>query len=181
MHYVAELIFDESLEKRIVNIWRDLESKGIGGKIEAGGAKPHVSLMSCILTDPKEFCDQISSIASSMSVFEIQFESVGSFLTHERVLYLSPVRNENIERLHHKMRQVGTECGAKFNPFYDDGRWQPHCTLAMHLTPNELGEAVEYCSANVQSLSGIAERIEIVEINPPNSKTITAFPLRDHS
>ena len=166
MGFAVELYLDDPSDHRVRSLWRILAEAGAGSYVEHAGAAPHLSLATFDRVDPPRAIAALSRFVESCEPLTISFDSIGSFQTPERVVFLAPARDENLlathAELHGFLRSMMLESSALYVP----GRWVPHCTLARHVPAEALDAAVRKAREALRPFDATLHEIGLVEFEP---------------
>ncbi len=135
MPYAVELLFDTVSSGKIEEIWQKLQCVGASEPDRdtlKSGAKPHVSLAVFNDIDIEDAGRKLRTLASQTDSFTISLSSVGIFTGSENVLYLGPVANGSLIRLHDRVHTALIEYNEDAWKYCPTGNWVPHCTLAIN-------------------------------------------------
>ncbi len=141
MHVSVELGFDPASERRIQGLWGTLAAIYGGPRKTELGVRPHLSLTSFSHGEPSFLRRELEDLARRTRPFRIRFASVASFPTPEGVVYLAPSPSEDLREVHGVFHRAMAVHGEAGNPYYQPGKWVPHCTVATDV-PDDLRELV---------------------------------------
>ena len=175
MAFAVILYLDPAADAEVRSLWASLAEKEISSVMAALGIRPHISLAGLELVQAGPFCQALDAFAQSMPPLTVKFESVGTFPTEQGVVYLAPVVTRELLRWHARLDRLVTEMGLSSHEYYRPGNWVPHCTAAIHLTPEEVSAAVAVCCQSDVFHAATLTHIGLVEYLPV--REICAFPL----
>lgn len=150
------LIFDPELEQGVRAVWKDLETIGI--RYEGGERyRPHITLTGLDLPDPDACTDTLRTLCSRHPPLPIRLHHIGVF-PELSVLFLTPrITRALLDLQHDVVREVSRLPGVSPPfPHYDADAWAQHCTLAVNVPPNLLGNAVTRIQSQWRVLEGTA-------------------------
>lgn len=141
MQVSVELVFDARSESRIRALSAHLAEIYGGPNVTELGVRPHISLTSFPAGEPSGLREALERLAQKVPPFSLSFASVQSFPTSEGVVYLEPVFSEALVSCHQMFHTLAQQFPESRNPYYEPGRWVPHCTVATDV-PGSLREKI---------------------------------------
>ncbi|PPT05192.1 hypothetical protein CKA32_006397 [Geitlerinema sp. FC II] len=165
--YSVELYFDETSSERIRRLWAQVRSLA-SGTPSRFHSRPHVSLAVLEAGNVSELSTLVSTVAMREASFELQFSAVGVFPTNAGVVFLAPVVTEPLLKLHRRFHQQLENVGATSIEYYKPDRWVPHCTIAQHLKPHEIVNAIDIVRS-----SDLFDKVTVCEVG-----LVEASPVR---
>ena len=164
VHVVVELVFDDSLEGAVRDLWRSI---GEG----APGGHPHLSVASYASVEAAGLdWDGVARLVTGRAPVAVSFLSWGAFPTEEGVYFLAPVVTPELLALHRELVALGPEPAAYYRP----GAWVPHCTIAIGMLPERLPALAAACRGALP-LSGRVEAVALVEYAPRRELAVVSF------
>jgi 2'-5' RNA ligase len=163
MPYALELALDDPAAGAVRRAWRELADAGIT-YMARSGARPHVSLGIWDTIDGVAFEAELARFAAETAPLPITLASVGRFSAG--VVYLAPVVTAALIDVHADARRRFARHGAAPWRHYDPGVWVPHCTLALDLTGEQLGTALQIAGRAPLPIEGRLVEVGIVEFRP---------------
>jgi 2'-5' RNA ligase len=161
--YAVELPLDARAGGIVRDLWRALSDVGVTW-MEQSGAEPHISLAIWERIERGRFEAELARFAAETAPMDVTFDAVGTF--PGGAVFLRPVPNPALvdvqRRLHERFATLGVEPWQYYLP----GIWVPHCTLAMEVQPNRVGEARSVAERACLPLVGRLEAVGIVEFRP---------------
>jgi hypothetical protein len=117
----------------------------------------------------------IETIAAPIRQQRIEFEVLAAFVDPDPAVFLSPTVTSDFRTLHERLH-AAVPPAAQPVRYYRPGAWNPHCTLAWHLTRENLPQAFRV-ALEVLSLPVVAtvERLGIVDT--PREVELRSFDL----
>lgn len=176
MSYSVSLWFDSEAESQVRDIWQELKGAGVGTFAD-GPIRPHVTLAHELDVDADLFAEGLRERLESHPTFELTFPGLGLFVD-SGILYLNAVMADALWALHRDVYALALAHGGRSSLYYQPGRWTPHCTLAVDLTPETMLGAVKACQRVPFPLSALATRVGIIE--NPSEVELLALPLAVH-
>ncbi len=175
MPFAIELLFDAKTDRAVRRLGHLLEHKKIPTILSARGASPHVTLAVFDQFNQGRLLPRMARLARRFNPIPFDLASLGNFPGKERALFLAPVVTPNLLKLHNLLHisLKGLMKGAL--SYYIPGRWVPHCTLGMGLTPKELNRAFDFLQKVPYAQKGLYNRLALAEYHPV--KEIYSVPL----
>ena len=176
MSFSVECYFDSAAEDAVRNIWRSLSEKKINSRMLDVGARPHISLIVAEGDPPTELIERLRDFVVSRHEIQLQFGSVGLFPNDLGVLFLAPRASIQLDHFHLDWCTAIEPLDLAVWDYYRAANWTPHCTLAVGLTPDQLGPAFDVCRSTPYPLSAEIREIGLVKLQP--LERVRTFPLR---
>ncbi len=177
MPYAVVLHFGDELETQVLALWQKLaDTKLTSSLLNFGISRPHISLASFEQADVNILLKHVEDLAKSTFSFPLSFDSVGSFPTDERVIYLTPTRPKALANIHANFHKNIQHAGLSCNEYYLPGQWLPHCTVAYKVEDSKFEKAIEYCQKADHQFHGDITEIGVLEYRP--IKELASFPLK---
>jgi 2'-5' RNA ligase len=158
MGYAIEMFFDSASESRIRSLWDALAAPG-AYPMTNGDSRPHISLAVANSVDVPAVRLLLEDFARGSMAFPLSMESLGFFLSKERVAFLAPKATPELLALHARFFEQFSAVASGIRQIYSPSTWVPHCTLATGILPQQIALAVDAC----QSL-GLPFGCTVVEI-----------------
>lgn len=166
MHgFAVELYLDAASEERLVGLWRALARDGITSLMLDIGARPHISLAVFSELEVDALRAPLEAFARAAAPLTLTLSHVGVFPA-ANVVFAAPAASTPLLQLHAKFHALLRERGLPSYHFYLPGAWVPHCTLAMELPPERVGDAVAACLAHPVFGPATATHLALVEFRP---------------
>lgn len=173
MSHAVTLGFDDPSAAHVERLWTLLARESISRSCLRNGYRPHVTLgvygeigdAEAAVAALKRF-----SAARAGGPVSIRFVGLGIFPGHggpgrRNVLWAVPVNSADLLDLHaglHRTMPGEMPC----NPFYQVGRWTPHCTLADDLDATALARAVATLAPHWKPFTAHLDRLDLVRFHP---------------
>lgn len=171
MPYALELELDGASGAAVRDLWRALSEIGVTWMAQSG-ASPHVSLAIWETIDRPRFEAELSRFAAETGPIGITFEGAGSF--PGGTVFLRPTENRALRELQRHVHARFAALGRGPWAYYLPELWVPHCTLAMDVAPDRLGEALAIAE-RAPRIGGRLEHVGIVEFRPVH--VLARYPL----
>jgi len=174
MAFVTMLTLDAAAAAIVRDLRRRMAADGIPVDVDD---PPHVSLASCGAIDVDGAVAGLAALAQSSRPIELSFESVGSFLSSEGTVFLSPISTLGLRRIQSQATGIFFQHGTNINPYYAGGRWAPHCTVANGLPPDQRVTALGVCAARFEPLRTTSSHIDLIEFGNGQATIHGSFDL----
>lgn len=157
MGLAVELRFDQDAERAVFGVWEAVRAVSGSGILFDLRARPHVSLAVHPegVRGPLE--DAVARFRAAPAPFALA--SAGTFPGDEGAVFLAPVMDEALLRLHRDWHALGP--GG--HEYYRPGAWVPHCTVGIRLP--DVAPAVALARAALP-IRGRYESIALIEFDP---------------
>ena len=175
MGYAVELYFDRQTEQNIADLRHVLIKDGIASKLDKAGDRPHISLAGFSDVDCDVLIMLVREFANSLEPFNIQLSAIGTFPTHENVLFLSPAPTLQLLSYHQEFHQRLTKTKLVSSPYYAPANWVPHCSVEMNIPSQKLSRAIELCAQTFKPMFGRFEEIGVIEFWPIKELAVWAL------
>ncbi|MCK6461310.1 MAG: 2'-5' RNA ligase family protein [Planctomycetes bacterium] len=126
MGLAVELCFDADAERAVLEVWKAVRAVSGSGMLFDLRARPHVSLAAYPEGAPGAV-DAVARFQAAQMPFA--FASAGTFPGGEGVVFLAPVVDDALLRLHREWHALVPGGMAHYAP----GAWVPHCTVGFRL------------------------------------------------
>ncbi len=161
--YAIEWCLDASLSREMEQVWQRLITAAGTSFIADVGGEPHVSLATLPrMESPDAVIEAVGQIARPL---EVTFTAVGGFQGAGGVVFALPTPTEALLRTHAEVHALLAERGLQAHEYYRPGRWVPHCTLAMEVPRDRLGDAMVAAQACLP-LSGEMVALQVIRYRP---------------
>lgn len=127
MGLAVELRFDAGAERAVRGVWEAVRAATGSGLLFDLETRPHVSLAA----DPEGVRGPLDGALARFRAAPIPFAlaSAGMFPGDEGVVFLAPVVDEPLLRMHRAWHSLAPGGLAHYAP----GAWVPHCTVGLRL------------------------------------------------
>lgn len=142
MDYAVALYFDEKSQAQLLNMMEDLCRAGVNRYLLDVGIRPHITLAYWKDQNGIDVTDGIKRFAQEVKGTNVLFSSIGIFPGEPKVVYLSPVKNDGLIKLHNGLYQELNGKIENYSQNYTPDYWVPHCTLATKLNEAEVLRSV---------------------------------------
>lgn len=173
MPYTIAALFDAASESGL----RDLRARlAQFAGAEVAAARPHLTLAIVNELDPEALRPALLDFGQAMPPLPLHLAAVGAFPTEEGVVFLAPVVTRPLLAIHARLCDLLDRVGFPPTPYYRPQNWVPHCTVAINLRPDQVGEAVAICrQADVFHTDQLTQ-LAVAEFPP--MRVIYSLPLR---
>ena len=129
MGYAFEIFFDSYSESALREVWQELSRHDLLSPGLQDDARPHMSLAVCDGLDIERSRLLLDDFCASHSRFELYLCFIGTFVSADNVVFVSPQMTERLRRIHEDLHiSLGSQQPAMWG-HYLPGTWQPHCTM----------------------------------------------------
>ena len=171
MLYAIVLYLDTEGQQRVRALWEHLGDKFLEQEV----VQPHITLVLLDCDNRAEVVGQFEHIFSKLSVFEFQFDVLGSFPTNN-VLHMMPTVTSRLLELQTLVHNDFKDWIVKDVEYYKPQHWVPHCTLAMGITKQKLKEAFVAMLEVWEPFCCCVDRAALIQVKP-SIQEITTLPL----
>jgi 2'-5' RNA ligase len=177
MKCAIQLVFNNENQSIINQLRKTLIANGVHDE-----AVPinHISLADIEIEDNQlPLVESIlKNFAKSHKSLNIVLSSVGSFMSKENVLFLTPTMTEDLMNYNDELINILTENNILCGKYYTKNNWQPHCTIAIRITDNELFAGFKTLKENnILPISVTANTIDLLCYDPKPYKELIKFEL----
>jgi 2'-5' RNA ligase len=187
MPYAVELYFNPQAETAVRHIWQTFAAAGRLSPMLESGYRPHVSLA---VYDSEELNivelqEALFAYAGELAPFPLQLSHIGIFPAAEGVLYLGVSVTQELLDFHARFHNAVASLVPVLRPYYQVGRWVPHCTLAYQLTAESCADLIPICWPTPLPLQVEVQEIGISHVSPSSHDLVFLYdlsdPIRPHS
>ncbi len=172
MPYALELALDPASAAIVHRVWQELGDAGID-YMARSGAHPHVSFGIWETIDREGAQAELARFAAETPPVSLTFASVGLF--PRAAVFLAPTVTADLLELHAGFHRRFARFGRAPWEYYRPGVWVPHCTLAMELGADRLGDALAIAGRAPLPFEARLVEVGIVEFRPV--KQLVSCPL----
>ncbi|MGE5607387.1 MAG: 2'-5' RNA ligase family protein [Bacteroidota bacterium] len=166
MDYAVTLNFDEKSQAQLLGMMEDLCRAGVNRYLLDLGIRPHITLAYWKDQNGIDVTDEIRRFAGVVKGTYVLFSSIGIFPADPRVVYLSPVKDDGLIKLHNGLYQELNGKIENYSQNYTPDYWVPHCTLATKLSEAEVLMSVNTLLKVKFPVKAQISQIELVECSP---------------
>ncbi|OZM56838.1 hypothetical protein CIB95_08685 [Lottiidibacillus patelloidae] len=175
--YAVIALFDEQMEQRIKDVWKDLHEKEISFyAAEVKNRLPHITIASYSNLNYEEWMHSMETVYKEQESITITMQTIGTFLK-SRTLFFAPTVTNELMQMHTNYHQQFSTFNDNPNSIYLPGNWIPHCTIANRLSEEKLSEAYSYCSKNINPIQGEICEIALIELIYDENGKCTEAPV----
>jgi 2'-5' RNA ligase len=173
MNYAIELYFDDTSSNQIENFRQNLKTKGV--TIDSG-TLPHISLAIYLEPNIEQLTKSIIDFAKQEFELSLDLSSIGIFPGEESVIFLSPKVTPKLLNIHHEFLNHMQQFSVNLSLYYSELNWTPHCTMGIHLSPDQLLLAVDALNGLLETpIKASVKSIGILAFPPNNQILRTDF------
>jgi 2'-5' RNA ligase len=127
-----QLLFDNPSTERLRAVWQSQAEVTGSRTLLDGPYDPHITLGLFKNLDQEQFRSELRARARDFQEFEIRFGHIGQFSGEEGTLFLVPVHNKSLTKLHQSILGICDKLkGALARPeHYLPENWVPHCSIS---------------------------------------------------
>ncbi|MCQ6562497.1 2'-5' RNA ligase family protein [Paenibacillus mendelii] len=165
--YAVELFFNDAVERSVRLIWRELHELGISSTMYGiEEQRPHITVaVYNEIGQVEQLLEKVEAFMAKRDKLRLNFDVVGTFPT-TRTLFASPTVTQELLRFHADYyAQCGGDWAASVSPLYIPGGWNPHCTLAIKLTDDQLRQAMAHVVPNFMPIAGETVELGVVKLH----------------
>jgi hypothetical protein len=132
MDVSLQLLFKDQDTEALREVWRSQAAVTGSRTLIDGPYDPHITLGLFKGLDHVTFSEELRTLAASVPEFDVRFGHVGQFTGDEGTLFLVPVRNDVLAKLHSDILDIcDTLNGTVARPeHYLIDKWVPHCSVS---------------------------------------------------
>ena len=178
MKCAIQLVFNENNQVSINKIRKYLADNGVHDE-----AVPinHISLADIEIEENqlRLMRDILNNFAKTHKSLNFSLVFAGSFMTAENVLFFAPVMTEDLVKYNDELVEVLAKNNIVCGKYYTKNNWQPHCTVAIRLSDEEVCKGFELLKKNnILPLNITADKIDLLCYNPKPYKELMSFNLK---
>ncbi len=164
MAYAIILTLDRALEKRVRQLWHELEAAGIGKTPGQFAEPPHITFSIFPAANPEMLVKLVDSM--SITASRVRLVPFGTFLGEKHVLYYTAVLSEELFQAHAQHYDVLKREKIEYDPGCSPGKIVFHCTMAVEIEEERFLDGIKICLKHRDMLDGSVEGIELIEFFP---------------
>jgi 2'-5' RNA ligase len=175
VEFAVVLRFDPVMEEKLQDLQETLRQYGLEPESEVSYSRPHITLASLKGITPAELTEQVRAFAESEVRLDVELGAVGTFPGSEGAVYIAPVVTSELLGFHERFLSRMSRRVILLRDYYKQGRWMPHCTIALYLPETQVPVAVGLCRKS--DVFGSARLVEIALIAFPSAKEVGFYAL----
>lgn len=165
MPFAVELLFDETVETAVRDIWAALDEAGVSSALRLPSA-PHISLVGGETSDLSNLSTLTENWSRRFKRIEIALSHLGRFPATE-VAFLGVTPSSSLLDMHEDFHSEVMTVGEHESwEYYRPGVWVPHCTVAHPMPDREFVKALEIVTGDRLPITGSVERVQLVHWEP---------------
>ena len=176
---VLHIAFDEETDTFFRSLWQKVKGAGIPSPLLDRGATPHLTLSFGNEVNTKRLVPALSKILEDKPAPKLVFVSLATFSNDYGVLFFAPVVTSELLALHREVEREMSRHASSTNALYKAGRWVPHCTITMKLSPEQLLEGFKLLGDVQLPISAQGTRVRLLEF--PSLKPLALWHLKGDS
>ena len=162
----VELFLDAAAEEQVLKFRELIYHEGVKPVQGLMDDKPHISLAVFPTTDPEKVIGLTREFALTVPRFSFRLGAVGTFPTHDNVLFISPVPSVTLLQVHAELLARVVAAGIKCSPYYFQGVWVPHLTLEFDISSDELCRSMKVFKEFFIPIDGEFTHLGVVQFRP---------------
>ncbi len=166
MDNAVVLYFDKDSENRLLNIMKNIINQGVNSYMTDVGIRPHITLAAWFNEKDREYTNEIEEFTLQVKGIKVLFSSIGVFPSAKSVVYLSPVKDDNLMGIHQKFYKHMEGKIDKYIDYYTPNHWVPHCTLATKLSNSEVLTTISSLLDKNFPLEAVISQVGLIKCNP---------------
>ena len=174
MPYAVELFFDPQAETAVRATWQALHQAGLPTPSDPAAARPHVSLG---VFDNDQLSEQalgqiLTNFARKIKAIPLLMQNVGIFPTAESVLFLGVTVTQELLELHTTFQTAFAADISDLRPYYQTGKWVPHCTLSIGAAAQDWAAIITLCTESLLPLQATPQAIGLTKVSPTSFRLL---------
>lgn len=165
MHITVEFLFDPASADSIQQIGSQLQREFAPMDESDYSAPPHIRL-AAMEEEPADLRSTVEELASHIERVQLDLNRAASF--PQGVIYLAPTDPAPLIGVHAFLHEALAKQQVSGNPHYNPAVWQPHCTVAVGISPERLGDALESCRNMLPIPPVTVEQVAVLTYRPFN-------------
>ena len=158
---ITSLLNTQSAE-RINRLIKSLETEFGLDDVQAT-PDPHITYQLAGVRKLSALKQVLRDVARSTRPFVAHTTGLGVFPGPNPVIYIPVLRSDDLNQLHHRIRQVTVPLCLRTDKFSGPDCWLPHISLALHdTTPELLGPVMQYLNQHTFNLKLTINNIAIL-------------------
>lgn len=122
--------------------------------------------------------DILAKFANTHKSLNLILSGVGSFMSNENVLFLTPTMTEDLISYNDEIVSILKTNKISCGKYYTKNNWQPHCTISIRISDNELIKGFGLLKENnILPIEIVANKIDLLCYDPKPYKELVCFDL----
>jgi 2'-5' RNA ligase len=173
--FAVVLRFDPVAEGKLKNLQETLWLHGLKPESEVSYSRPHVTLAGLKGITLTELAERLQAFAEDEARLDVELGAVGTFPANEGVVYIAPVVTGELLGFHERFLGSLGKGVVLLQDYYRQGRWMPHCTVALYLPEMQVPAAVGLCRKS--KVFGPARLVEMALVEFPSAEEVGIYAL----
>jgi 2'-5' RNA ligase len=165
MHITVEFLFDAASTDSIHRIGLSLQREFAPMDESDYAAPPHIRL-AALEEEPAALRSTVEELASHLKPVRLDLNKVASF--PQGVIYLAPTDATALIGVQASLQEALAIEKIRGNPYYDPAVWQPHCTVAVGISSEQIGDALRSCRKMLPIPPVTIEQVAVLTYGPFN-------------
>ena len=166
MKYVVELLFDTQSERAIHSLWEKLSEKSFPSVLLDHHIRPHITLAVYDNIEVHVAEKYLSELCTWHTPFSVLLNTLGTFYSKDNVIFTAPVYRDDLRNIHAKFHKKFEQFVPFVHQHHLPKNWQPHCTLAMHLSDTQFLQTFSIIRKEFQPLEVTIETVALYRYEP---------------
>ena len=169
-------LLDAAHDAAVRSVWDRLTRSGAYGNLRITPI-PHLTYH-VAANYGDDLTDRLTALAAATSPFTAHAAGVGVFPGDECVIYVSLVRNQELNDVHGRVWASIDPIADASHGLYNPERWVPHITIA-HVSGDsqQVADVVAAVSAEIRLWAIEISQFAVIEGAGPQARVVTRVPL----
>lgn len=163
--FVVVLHFDPATEAKLRDLQETLWLHGMQPESGISYSRPHITLASLKRIKLVELTEKLQVFAEDEARLNVSLDAVGTFPGNMGAVFIAPVVTSELLALHQRFLDCLSGIDVIFGDYYRQGRWMPHCSIALNLPEAKIPIALDLCRRS--DVFGPARLVELLLIEYP--------------
>ncbi|MBU3144537.1 2'-5' RNA ligase family protein [Clostridium sp. CF012] len=173
--YAVELFLNEQSDLYVRSIWDELSHEHIDSSLkDIKEICPHIALSVYEDIDIVDFTEEFLVFKANFKPINTCFDILGVFPV-TGTCFLKPTVTEELLNIHSKFHEQFRAFNEKSNSYYLPGHWNPHCTLAIGLSAEELKGVFNFSLDRFKPLRITLNDVGLVKIDFKDGKCVSSI------
>ncbi len=176
MQYAVMLYFDEKTDDTVKGYLENLKDVSNNAYFLDNKMPAHITL--AMWNSEHNYLDELKNLAQSFDSFDLIFSSIGLFNDETRHIFLGPVKNSELTKLHKELYDVINldDENDYIRMYKDNDIWVPHVTIGYQVEKEHFAQALAKCVDVPLPIHAKATKIAVAICCP--FKEIAVFELK---
>lgn len=166
MKYVVELLFDPQSERAIHALWDKLSEQSLPSGLRDHHIRPHITLAVYDKLEVNVAEQYLSELCTWLKPFSVLLNTLGTFYSPDNVIFTAPVYSDDLRNVHVAFHKTFAQFVPCTHPHHVPKNWQPHCTLAIHLSDPQFLKTFNIIRQEFHPLEVTIETVALYKYDP---------------